>query len=260
MSRIFITGSTDGLGRAAAAQLVGAGHDVILHARSEARARDIADLADRAAGLVTADLANAEAVRALAGQVNALGPLDAVIHNAGIYPGSTRELSPEGHSVTFAVNVLAPYVLTALIERPSRLIYLSSSMHRVPGPIDDLDWAARRWDATQAYSESKFWLTAMALGLARRWPDVLVSAVDPGWVPTKMGGASATDDLQKGHETQAWLAVSDDAAARESGGYWHHARRQSPDAEAADPALQDALLEKLAQMTGVPLPERIGAD
>ena len=211
MSRIFITGSTDGLGLAAARTLIAEGHQVVLHARSSKRAAAVADLAPRAGGVVIGDLSSAVETRSIAEQVNKIGRMDAVIHNAGVYQEPNRGTTPEGHAKTLAVNTLAPYMLTALIERPDRLIYLSSGMHRGgDGSLRDIDWVERRWDATAAYSESKLYLTALAFAVARRWPGVLSNAVDPGWVPTKMGGAGAPDDLTMGYLTQTWLAVSND--------------------------------------------------
>src|SRR5215471_5191921 len=196
MSRILITGSTDGLGRAAAGTLMDDGHDVVLHARTRERAGSVAGLATRAAGVVIGDLTSAAETRALAGQVNGIGRMDAVIHNAGVYLEPSRSPTAEGHARTLAVNTLAPYLLTALIDRPDRLIYLSSGMHHAgAGSLRDIDWTARRWNAAQAYSESKLYVTALALTLARLWPDVFSNAIDPGWVPTKMGGPGATDDL-----------------------------------------------------------------
>ena len=145
-------------------------------------------------------------------------------------------------------------MLTALIDRPDRLIYLSSGMHHAgAGSLRDIDWTARRWNAAQAYSESKLHVTALALTLARVWPDVLSNAIDPGWVPTKMGGPTATDDLELGHLTQTWRAVSKDAAATVTGGYWYHRQRQEPAAEARDLAFQDQLMAQLAALTGVAL-------
>ncbi|MFZ2031633.1 MAG: SDR family NAD(P)-dependent oxidoreductase [Vitreimonas sp.] len=252
--RIFITGSTEGLGRAAAEQLMEQGHQVVLHARSAERAKAVADLSQRSLGIVVGDLASAVETRALADQVNALGRVDAIIHNAGVYRVPNRKPTSEGHATTLAINTLAPYMLTALIERPSRLIYISSGMHRGgEGSLRDLDWTQRRWDETRAYSESKLHVAAFAAALARLWPDVVSSAVDPGWVPTRMGGAGAPDDLGQGVATQTWLAASDDPAALVSGGYWHHRRRQTPAAEVTDIGFQDALIDSLRALTGVSL-------
>jgi len=252
--RIFITGSTDGLGRAAAAALIGEGHDVVLHARTRERAVTLSDLAVGAAGVVIGDLSSAAETRELARQVNRVGRMDAVIHNAGVFLEPSRSTTADGHAKTLAVNTLAPYMLTALIGRPDRLIYLSSGLHHTgAGSLRDIDWTSRSWNAAQAYSESKLQVTALALTLAREWPEVLSNAVDPGWVPTKMGGAAATGDLEMGYLTQTWLAVSDDAAATVSGGYWYHRQRQAPEPQARDLAFQDQLMDRLAALTGVEL-------
>jgi NAD(P)-dependent dehydrogenase (short-subunit alcohol dehydrogenase family) len=258
MARVFVTGSTDGLGLAAARTLMDEGHEVVLHARNEQRARRsaLSDLAPHAKHIVLGDLSSAAETRAVAEQVNRLGRMDAVIHNAGVYLEKVRGKTPEGHARTLAIDLLAPYLLTALIERPERLVYISSGMHRSGSgdeTFDDIDWIRRRWNASQAYSESKLYLTTLAFAVARRWPEVLSSAVDPGWVPTKMGGANAPDDLEQGHLTQTWLAVSDDPAARSSGGYWHHRKRRTPAAETLDAGFQDRLVERLGELTGVEL-------
>jgi len=254
VSRIFITGSTDGLGRAAAGVLMGEGHDVVLHARTRERAATLSDLAPGAAGVVIGDLSSAAETRELANQVNDIGRMDAVIHNAGVFLEPSRATTAEGHAKTLAVNALAPYLLTALIDRPDRLVYLSSGLHHAgTGSLRDIDWTRRQWNAAQAYAESKLQVTALALTLARAWPEVLSNAVDPGWVPTKMGGPTATDDLELGYLTQTWLAVSHDTAATVSGGYWYHRQRQEPAAEARDPAFQDQLMDRLAALTGVAL-------
>jgi NAD(P)-dependent dehydrogenase (short-subunit alcohol dehydrogenase family) len=252
--RIFITGSTDGLGRGAASVLMGEGHDVVLHARTLQRARALSDLAPDAAGVVIGDLSSAAETRALANQVKDMGRMDTVIHNAGVFLEPSRSTTAEGHPKTLAVNTLAPYLLTALIDRPDRLIYLSSGLHHAgAGSLQDIDWTSRQWNATQAYAESKLHVTVLALTLARAWPEVLSNAVDPGWVPTKMGGPAATDDLELGYLTQTWLAVSNDTAATVSGGYWYHRQRREPAAEARDPAFQDQLMDRLAALTGVAL-------
>jgi len=252
--RVFITGSTDGLGRDAAQTLINEGHQVVLHARSKQRASALADLAPRAAGVAIGDLASATETRALADQVNKIGRMDAVIHNAGIYREPNRGSTAEGHAKVLAVNVLAPYMLTQLIERPDRLIYLSSSMHYGgESSLRDIDWTERRWDTNQAYSDSKLFITALAFALASRWPKTLSNAVDPGWVPTKMGGPGAPDDLEEGHLTQTWLAVSDEPSAKISGAYWHHRKQRKPAADAVDRGFQDKLIAKLVELTGVKL-------
>lgn len=254
MATIFITGSADGLGRAAAESLLAGGHQVVLHVRSKQRAAEIGDIGAQAAGIVTGDLSRADDVRAVADQVNAIGRMDAVIHNAGVYTEPNRGATPEGHARTVAINTLAPYLLTAWLDRPSRLVFVSSGLHRGgDGPLDDLDWTVRPWDPARAYAESKLHVVALALGLARRWPDLLSNAVDPGWVRTRMGGSSAPVDIETGQKTQSWLAVSDDAAAKVSGHYWHHLRREQPARQAADPAFQDRLIARLGELTGVTL-------
>ena len=254
MARIFITGSTDGLGRAAAESLLNDGHEVVLHARSKARVAEIDPLASRSLGVAIGDLSSAAETRSIADQVNAIGRMDAVIHNAGIYTAPDRGSTPEGHSTVLAVNTLAPYILSALIERPDRLVYLSSGLHRGgEGSLADLDWTKRRWDGAKAYAESKLHVAAMAAALARRWPDVLSNSVDPGWVRTKMGGPTAPVDLETGQRTQSWLAVSDDPEAQASGGYWHKMRRQEPAAEVTDTGFQNQLLDRLGELTGVEL-------
>lgn len=254
MARIFITGSSDGLGLLNARTLVDQGHDVLLHARTAERAKDLAELAPRSLGVAVGDLSSDAEIRDLTRAVNETGGIDAVIHNAGVYLSNQRVATADGHSRTLAVNVLAPYLLTALLHRPQRLVYVTSGMHRVAGSdLTDIDWTHRRWNAGQAYSESKLYVAALAAAVARRWPDVLSNSVDPGWVPTKMGGPGAPDDLDLGHDTQSWLAASDDPGATVTGKYWHHRRHQQPAAEVDDPAFQDQLIDTLAGITGTTL-------
>src|SRR3954467_5680562 len=254
MARVFITGSTDGLGHAAAKALIDQGHEVALHARSRERASAVHDLASRLAGVIVGDLSSALETRSVAGQVNAIGPMDAVIHNAGTYSTAGRSPTEEGHATILAVNTLAPSMLTALIERPRRLVYLSSGMHRSGvASLRDIDWTERRWITSQAYSDSKLYVTALAVAVARGWPEVLSHAVDPGWVPTKMGGPGAPDDLEQGYLTQTWLATSDDPAATVSGRYWHHRQPHAPAREVSDDRFQEQLLARLAELTEVSL-------
>ena len=202
------------------------------------------------------DLSSVGETKALAEQANALGQFDAIIHNAGIgYQERARGNTVDGLPPVFAINTLAPYILTALILKPERLVYLGSGMHRSADPsLRDLEWRTRKWNGSQAYSDSKLHDVMLAFAMARRWPAVLSNAVDPGWVPTRMGGAGAPDDLSQGAETQAWLAVSDEPAARVTGEYFYHKHPRATHPAARDPDAQDALLESCARISGVALP------
>ena len=243
MARIFITGSADGLGRLAAELLVRQGHRVVLHARNQKRAQEALQRVPGAEDVLTADLASIEATKQLAAAANALGRFDAVIHNAGINRGSGQEM--------LAVNTLAPYILTCLIQRPQRLVYLRSGMHLQGDPA--LEKITSR-PGKVSYSDTKFYMVLLAKAVARLWPDVYANAVNPGWLPTKMGGPGAPDDLEQGAETQAWLAVSSDAGAKVSGRYFFHKREARVHPEADNIALQDELLAACERITGVRFP------
>src|ERR1700691_1597804 len=201
MARIFITGSADGLGRMAAELLIEQGHRVVLHARNQARADETKRNVPKAETVVIGDLSTIAQTRKVAEQVNALGTFDAVIHNAGIgYREPRRIATEDGLPQVFAVNTLAPYILTALIKKPKRLVYLSSGLHRNgDASLKDLAWEHRPWQGQQAYSDTKLHDVLLAFAFARRWRDVLSNALEPGWVPTKMGGAGAPEDLDAGH-------------------------------------------------------------
>ena len=240
MARIFISGSADGLGHLAAHSLIEQGHQVVLHARNAGRARDALKKNPGAEAVLTGDLSSMEETKKLARDANASGTFDAVIHNAGVYRSSAKDI--------FTVNTLAPYILTCLMERPQRLIYLSSGMH--------LQGRAKLESFTSdsdriSYSDSKLQVLLLCKAVARKWPDVYANAVNPGWVPTKMGGRGAPDDLQKGFDTQVWLAVSNDEKAKVSGRYFFHRKeaRHNPDAD--DVELQERFLGKCAEVTGV---------
>jgi NAD(P)-dependent dehydrogenase (short-subunit alcohol dehydrogenase family) len=256
MSRVLITGSADGLGLMAGQLLAELGHQVVLHARNAARADDTRRALPAAERVLIGDLAGIAGMRAVAEQATDAGRFDAVIHNAGVgYREPRRIETPDGLAHVFAINVLAPYLLTALIEPPQRLVYLSSGMHRGgSADLTDPQWTSRRWNGSQAYSDSKLFDTLLAFAVARRWPSVLANAVEPGWVPTRMGGPGAPDDLDQAHRTQVWLAVSGDPAAKVSGDYFYHLRQRAAAAEARDEAAQDALLGYCAELTGVRLP------
>jgi NAD(P)-dependent dehydrogenase (short-subunit alcohol dehydrogenase family) len=219
----------------------------VIHARDGDRLIAARDLMARGAAAVTGDLSDRAETLGVAGQVNAIGVMDAVIHNAAVYTG--RDILP--------VNVLAPYLLTCLIAQPGRLVYLSSGMHRGGrAALDALDGrpgGGRR----VTYSDSKLLVAALAAAMAGRWPGVLSNAVDPGWVPTRMGGPGAPDDLELGHVTQVWLAVSEDPQARATGRYWYHQQPQAPHPAVLDEGFQDRLVDSLARLTGLRLPAEL---
>jgi len=240
MARIFITGSADGLGQMAANLLIQQGHQVVLHARNAERGRQALKKTPGAEGVLTADLSNIDETKGLAEKVNESGLFDAVIHNAGAYKTSAKQI--------FNVNTLAPYILTSLIRKPKRLIYLSSGMHS--GGRPNLEYFKTNVDRI-SYSDSKLHVIMLTLAVARKWPDIYSNAVDPGWVPTKMGGKNAPDDLQKGYETQSWLAVSDDEEAKVSGRYFFHRKERQYNSLAADVTLQEKLTSLLEGITGV---------
>lgn len=256
--RVLITGSSSGLGFMAANLLAKQGHLVTVHGRSEQRTQEILQEIPEAEAGVYGDFASLQQVRSLAEQVNKLGLFDAVIHNAAI---GTRESnlkkSADGYPEVFAINTLAPYVLTALMQKPGRLIYMSSSMQfGVDGneALDDLLWQKRQWQGYTAYSESKFFDSVLAFSVARLWPEVLSNTVDPGWVPTRMGGSGAPDDLHQGYLTQSWLAVSDEPAAIVSGHHFHHMRQHQTNPDALNQAIQARFLTRCEELTGVKIP------
>lgn len=254
MSRIFISGSSTGLGLMAGKLLVEQGHQVTLHARNQARASDARRQLPQADDIMIGDLSTIAGAKSVADQVNAGGTFDAIIHNAAVGHQKVNELTEDGLPTIFAVNTLAPYILTTMIAKPRRQIYLSSNMHmQVDLNIDDILWKKRTWDGWAAYSESKFHDVMLAFAFARLWPDVYSNTLSPGWVPTRMGGDAATDDLDQGHRTQVWLAASEDPKAKTTGGYFFHLKQIAPHAQTRNTALQDKLLAFCQELSGVGL-------
>lgn len=240
MARVFITGSADGLGLLSAKALIADGHQVVLHARNQERKNETAGKIPGAENILTGNLSDIEETKQLAHEVNALGVFDAIIHNAGVYNAPIKQI--------LSVNILAPYILTCLIQKPGRLIYLSSGMHLQGDPKLNVH------KGNITYSDSKLHLLMLCKAVARKWTDVYSNAVDPGWVPTRMGGQGAPDNLQKGYETQVWLAVSNDDKAKVSGRYFFHQREDHYKPEADNIMLQERLLDACREITGVSLP------
>ena len=229
---------------------------MVLHARHEERGREAMAAVPGAEGVLLGDLSSLAETRALAEAANASGPFDAVIHNAAVGFREKRRIETvDGLAHVFAVNTLAPYVLTALMHRPRRLVYVSSELHRKgDATLDDLNWERRSWHGLQAYRDSKLHDVLLAFAVARRWPGVVSHALEPGWMPTKMGGAHARGDLDAGSRTQAWLAVADEPAVLESGGYWHHLRPSRPSRATRDEAWQEQVLAACARLSRAELP------
>jgi NAD(P)-dependent dehydrogenase (short-subunit alcohol dehydrogenase family) len=255
MSRIFISGSSAGLGLMAGELLAGQGHQLVLHARNATRAQDARRALPHAEAIVEGDLGTIAGAKDVAERVNDLGRFDVVIHNAAVGYREGHHLTEDGLPHVFAINTLSAYILTALIERPKRLVYLSSGMHHhADANLDDILWRRRRWNGSTAYAESKLHDAMLAFAVARHWPDALSNALEPGWVPTKMGGAGAPDDMNQAHLTQAWLAGSDDAEAKVTGRYFYHLRPLAPNPQADDAALQNRLIAICAELSGILLP------
>ena len=240
MARIFITGSADGLGKLSASLLIAQGHQVVLHARNAERGKDALKKTPGAETVLIGDLSSIGETKKLAADVNALGSFDAVIHNAGAYRESGEKI--------FAINTLAPYILTCLIKVPQRLVYLSSGMHTSGRPHLE---SFLKNTGSISYSDTKLHVVMLAKAVTRRWPQVYANAVNPGWVPTKMGGQGAPDDLQKGCETQVWLATSNDEQAKVSGRYFFHQKERSYNSIADDVAVQEEFLKKCEEVTSV---------
>jgi len=255
MTRIFISGSSTGLGFMAAQLLVAQGHQVVLHARNAARAEVARRALPEAEAVVVGDLETIAGAKALAARVNELDRLDAVIHNAAVGYREGQRLTTDGLPHVFAINTLSAYILTALIEKPERLVYLSSGMHHhADANLDDILWRKRRWNGSAAYAESKLHDAMLAFAIARRWPDVFSTALEPGWVPTRMGGPGAPDDMDQAHRTQAWLAASDDPQAKVTGQYFYHLHPLAPNPQADDPVLQNKLIALCEDLSDVRLP------
>lgn len=243
MARIFITGSSDGLGLLVAEALIDQGHQVVLHARNAKRKEETLTKIKGSEAILTGDLSSRNETIALAEEVNKLGSFDAIIHNAGVYDTSGEQI--------FKVNVLAPYILTCLIRKPERLIYVSSSMHL--GGSAKLDCFKTNLEQIN-YSDSKLHLLLLCKFVARQWPNVYANGLNPGWVPTKMGGSNASDDLQKGYETQVWLATSNEDKAKVNGQYFFHQKpaRLHPDVD--NHSLQEEFISLCEGITGISFP------
>lgn len=255
MSRIFITGSSDGLGLAAAQHLSKKGHNIVLHARSPSRASDAQKACPAASACLIGDLSSFSSVHNLASNLNATGPYDTIIYNAGLYRGGFNK-TEDGLPALIAVNTMAAYMLTCLVHpRPKRIVYLSSGLHAGgDASLQDLDWKVRGekgWSDGQGYADSKLHNILLAKAVARRWKGCMSNSLDPGWQPTKMGGASAPGDIGMAIESYELLAVE----TKEGGKYYKPGRQEgSPRKEGDDVEVQDKLLKVCEEITGIKFP------
>ncbi len=235
--RILITGSSDGLGRALAAELTGRGASVIVHGRDAGRV-DQARRETGAAEALVADLGDLGQVRALA---DATGELDTLVNNAGVIVARRRE-SADGHELTFAVNHLSHFLLANLLRdrlAGGRLVCTSSAAY-LRGTLDpaDLSQTARRYRVLTAYGAAKQANILFAAEAARRWPDVLPVSYHPGVVRTRFGSDNPVIAAffrfypglrtpERGADTLVWLATTpaDDLTP---GAFYHDRRPQVP--------------------------------
>jgi NAD(P)-dependent dehydrogenase (short-subunit alcohol dehydrogenase family) len=251
VASVFVTGSSDGIGLETARQLLAAGHRVVLHARDAARAREAAAQVPGAGGVAVGDLSTIAGALAAAEDAADRGPYDAIIHNAGVGSEAHRRVTADGLERIFTVNVLAPYVMTAVMPVPPRMVYLTSGLEAAGrSRLDDLQYQQRAWDGMQAYSDSKLYDIMLAFAVARRWPRAWVNAVDPGWIKTKLGGPGATGALPEGADTQVWLATSDEPGAAVTGRFLKRRRELRANPEAYDAGLQEALVAACAELSG----------
>lgn len=238
MAKIFITGSSDGIGLETAKELINLGHEVILHARDTKKAKELESKFNTK--VLIADLNSLDETKQLVKEINKLGRFDTIIHNAGVFH--------EDKATIFRVNVLSVYILTTLVKKPKQLIYVGSNMH--PQGVVDLESLPIKQELD--YSSSKLLVLMISLAVARYWNDVCSNTVDPGWVKTKMANYNAPDSLKEGSATQVWLASNENLKV--SGKYFYHQEEANYLKKADDAEVQDKLINIYEKLTGIDFP------
>ena len=252
--KILITGSTDGIGLMAAERLIKQGNEVLLHARNKQRADVVLQKLPKALGVVVGDLSGMSQTKSVAEQANGFGVFDSIIHNAAVGYQEKYIKTEDGLPHVFAINSLAPYLLTCLMEKPKRLIYTSSGLHEQgDASLNDIIWEKKKWNGLQAYADTKLQDVLLAFAVARHLPDVFCNVVSPGWVATKMGGRSAPESLEEAPETQIWLASSNEKEVQVSGKYFYHKKLKPYLHNADNVLLQDKFIEMCASVSGIKL-------
>ena len=247
MTTICLTGSTDGIGLAAARTLLADGHRVLVHARSESRGRPVVDDLSGDVDLVVGDLTSLAEVRALAERLRG-EPLDVLAHNAGVWVREqTPRMTGDGFETTFGVNVLAPHLLTSLLQGhlSGRLLWLGSGMAGSGRPKPTALGGER--EPRQAYADSKACDIALALAWGRRL-GLPSAAVDPGWVRTKLASTGAPGEVEEGADTLAWCCVQ---APLEQAPYWKDRRPATVPGRLRDAGLQDAIAAACDRLAGI---------
>ncbi|HZD43476.1 MAG TPA: SDR family NAD(P)-dependent oxidoreductase [Methanomicrobiales archaeon] len=267
---ILVTGSTDGIGRAAAGILARQGDRVLIHGRNPEKGRAVLEeLKDRTGSdrldLFIADLSSPENIRQLAADVaDRYDRLDVLINNAGVYMPE-RRLNSSGVEMTFAVNYLAPFLLThellPLLRRsaPARIVSTASIAHR---SVRGIDWenlpAEEEYDPYEAYALSKLGIVAFTYRLAGMLEGTGVTAncLHPGVIRTKLlrafsgGGDGGGEPPEEGGAVEAYLATSPEVEGV-NGRYYEkdHWAQSSP--LSRDPAVQERFWDIGLELNGL---------
>jgi NAD(P)-dependent dehydrogenase (short-subunit alcohol dehydrogenase family) len=262
---VLVTGSTDGLGRAVARELAAQGATVLLHGRDAVRGEATMLEIRGATGnerveLHLADFSSLAQVRSLAGQILARHErLDALVNNAGIAATGVRQVSEDGYELHLAVNYLAAYLLTRLLEpllvrsAPSRVVNVASA-GQAELDFDDL-MLERGYSGSRAYAQSKLALVMFTFDLAGELEDrrVTVNSLHPGtYMPTKMvleAGVTPVDSLESGVQATMQL-VTDPELDGVTGMYFDRMREARAHPAAYDETGRGLLRARSAELTG----------
>jgi NAD(P)-dependent dehydrogenase (short-subunit alcohol dehydrogenase family) len=267
---VVLTGATRGIGRAAAIDLVRRGAEVVLVGRDPERVKSVAEEATAAAGGgpvhgLVADLALMSNVRVLAEEIRrCYEHVDVLANNAGALFASRKE-TPEGFEQTFALNHLAPFLLTNLLRdrlAGGRVVTTASGAHQ-SGRLDLDDLQSEKSYSPRVYGTSKLWNILFTRELARRAPELHANCFHPGVVRTGFAknengiwkvvatlGAPFLRSPERGARSLVWLALSGNAAAL-TGEYIEDEKIVAPSAQAQDDTLAQGLWERSAHLVGL---------
>ena len=264
---IVITGATDGLGKGLATELAPSGARLILHGRNEEKGQALLEeLGPKASGELVwqrADLSSLDEVRELAEELGEEDRIDVLVNNAGIGTARPREESAEGYELTFAVNYLAPFLLTrqllSLIQRtaPARIVNVSSA-GQAPIDFDDV-MLERNYTGVQAYCQSKLALVMFTFDLAEELEGsgVTANCLHPGtYMPTNMvdqAGIDPVTPLEEGVAATLRLITSPEVDGV-NGHYFDGTSESAPHPQAEDPEARRRLRELSAELTGIQIP------